>query len=103
MKTPPLAATLGEIPDHLFWGVSRGKAVPHFNRIYAEVLRRRFGLLDLSDQLALHELFTGPAPHLSSFQRAVAKEARRRRDAGAAPGGGPGEDPGTRRKEADPV
>lgn len=80
--SPPLAGLLTEIPDRVFWAVRRGQPVPHFNRIYAEVLRRTFGLADLSDEVQLHQLFTADAPNLSTFQRAVAKEAQRRREAG---------------------
>lgn len=81
---PSLSHQLMEIPDRIFWAVRRGKPVPHFNRIYAEVLRRTFGLADLSDEVQLHQLFTADAPNLSSFQRAVANEAKRRRDSGDA-------------------
>ncbi len=77
---PPLSQILSTIPERLFWAVGRGQPVPHYNRIYAEVLRQTMGLEDFSDEIQLHQLFTGKAPNLSSFQRAVAKEARRRRD-----------------------
>lgn len=85
-RKEPLSHILATIPDRLFWVVVRGKAVPSFNQIFAEVLRHNFGLEDLSDSIRLHELFTGPAPNLSSFQRAVAKEAGERRRAGRVPG-----------------
>jgi hypothetical protein len=86
VRPVPLSHTLSSIPDRLFWVVVRGKAVPSFNRIFAEVLRQSFGLEDFSDSLRLHQLFTGSAPNLSSFQRAVAKEAGERRKAGRVPG-----------------
>lgn len=81
--TRPLSVLLAEIPDRIFWSLARGEAVPSYNRIFAEVLRRVHGLEDLSEAIQLHELFTGRVPNLSSFQRAVAKEAQARRSTAA--------------------
>lgn len=77
-----LSKLLTEVPEDLFWTERRGEAVPHFNRIFAEVLRRSLDLVDFSDRIPLHAVFTAEVPNLSSFQRAVAKEASRRREAG---------------------
>ena len=74
-----LSKLLEEVPDSLFWTERRGERIPHYNRIFAEVLRQSLDLEDLSDTIQLHQVFTSDIPNLSSFQRAVAKEASNRR------------------------
>lgn len=82
-RAPSLSRLLAEIPDEHFWVPDATPAKPAYNQIFAEVLRHCLELPDHEATLKVREVYEGRIPNLSSFQRAVAKEAsdRRRRAA----------------------
>lgn len=76
---PTLATVLQSIPDRLFWSEAKERPRPAYNRIYVEVLRQVFELPPAGATLALEDLASPRAPNISSLQRAIANEAKRRR------------------------
>jgi hypothetical protein len=76
---PSLTQLLTEVPEELFWNLDRNPPAPAYNRVFAEILRRLLDLPDHDAVLPLREVYAGRVPNLSSFQRAAAKEASRRR------------------------
>jgi len=79
----PLTQLLAEVPDELFWVPGSDPARPAYNHVFAEVLRVVLELPSHDASLRVREVYEGRIPNLSSFQRAVAKEASRRREAEA--------------------
>lgn len=74
-----LPALLAEVPDKVFWRSKRkSDRVPNFNGVFGWYLRHLYpGRLPGSEAL-VHDIESGKVVNLSTFQRAVAAEARRR-------------------------
>ena len=81
----PLTQVLASIPDALFFVPGTSPPKPAYNQVFAEVLRVLLELPDHDATLSLRDVYAGKVPNLSSFQRAVAKEASGRRVAAGDP------------------
>jgi uncharacterized membrane protein YkvA (DUF1232 family) len=67
------------IPEELFWESGPGARRPDYNRVLAEVMRRRLVLANHKASLALEDLYGELAPELDALQQAADLEAARRR------------------------
>lgn len=75
IRNKPLSEFLETVDQKIFWTDSPG-GVPHYKAILGHLLGTQYpdGLIPVSD------IYTDRYPNPSSFQRAVAKEAQRRRE-----------------------
>lgn len=64
-----------DVPDTVFWRADAGDT-PAYNRIFAHLLRE---LVPGAGAISVASFESGNVPNLSTFQRTVAREARRRR------------------------
>ncbi|MBI4864361.1 MAG: type IV toxin-antitoxin system AbiEi family antitoxin [Candidatus Riflebacteria bacterium] len=78
-RTPTLPEVLGSVPADTFWKKgAKGRRVPDFNGVFAWYLRQLYpGGLPSGDKL-VRDIASGRVVNLSTFQRSVAAEARRR-------------------------
>ena len=79
-----LKEILRHVPEDVFWrGNEQGEHVPNYNGIFGWVLRHEFGDDSVDATVLITDIERGlKVPNISTFQRSVADE-RRRRDNGA--------------------
>lgn len=70
-----LTELLSEVPNELFFN---DKGHPDYNRIFVEVARRIYREDGDEFSIPAHDFLTGRLPNLSTFQREVPKERKRR-------------------------
>ena len=71
----PLMDLLGEIPGEVFF---TDTGHPDFNAIFIEVARRIYAEKNADFSIPARDFLTDMLPNLTTFQRAVTKERRRR-------------------------
>lgn len=69
------AELLGEVPNEIFFD---DKGDPNFNAIFVEVARRIYKQESMEFMIPAPDFLTGKLPNLTSFQRAVATERKKR-------------------------
>lgn len=76
--------SLGEVPDSVFWHENeKGDRVPHYNSIFTWLVRATLDVTKITAEELLRVIeLEHKLPNLSTFQRSVANE-RKRREGGA--------------------
>jgi hypothetical protein len=70
-----LTELLNEVPDRVFF---TDKGHPNFNAIFVEIARRIYHEETDDFTIPSHDFLTGQLPNLTTFQRSVTQERKRR-------------------------
>jgi hypothetical protein len=71
-----LSDLLGEVPDDIFFN---DEGHPNFNAIFVEISKRVYGERTNDFSIPSRDFLTGRLPNLSTFQRSVSHERKKRR------------------------